>query len=65
MAVQKVMDAVKTDAELMKYLPDLTMSKKLPDRDFVFDVINTIRYDYMQSLIDKSFADRENERGLK
>lgn len=48
-------DAIKTDKEMIKFLPELTMSKKLPDRDLVFDVVNTVRHDYMQSLVDKAY----------
>lgn len=52
LCVKKVMEAIVNDAELIKHLPDLTMSKKLPDRDFLFNIINSLRPEYMESIID-------------
>jgi hypothetical protein len=49
LSVQKVLEAIKSDTEVMKYIPDEKMSKKTPDRDFIFDVVNTIRNDYLQA----------------
>jgi len=41
----------KDDATVMGYLPDLGISKKLPNRAFVFGVLNTLRPDFMEQVI--------------
>ena len=36
------------DAEVMSYLPDLTMAKRMPDREYVYDIMNTLKSDYLK-----------------
>ncbi len=49
--VEEIYKECAEDLELMTYQPDLTMSKKLPDREFVYDVINSIRPKFLKDVV--------------
>lgn len=49
LSVTAILAEAATDPILMQYLPDSTMSKKLPDREFVFDIVNAIRPNFLEA----------------
>ena len=43
LSVLNILDIVKDDSELLKYLPDeYTNGKRKPDRDYLYNCINTL-----------------------
>ena len=53
LAVKNLYDEAMNDPEVSKYLPDLGMSSnKLPERDFFFAILGTVKPDYLRQVID-------------
>ena len=51
-------DAIK-DQVIGPYLPDLEMnSQRLPERDFFFGILGTLKPDYLKKIIDEAFNNR-------
>jgi hypothetical protein len=52
-SVKNLYDDAMNDQELKQYLPDLEQSSgKLPEREFFFSVMNTIKQDYLSKIIE-------------
>jgi hypothetical protein len=42
LSVKKVLDMVKNESEIITYLPDELLTKKIPERDYFFNILNTV-----------------------
>ena len=42
---------MQNDKELMQFFPDKLPKDRLPSREYFFNVLNTVQYDYLQGLI--------------
>ena len=60
-SIKKMMENIKDDAELAKYLPDEYLSGRAIDRTFFFNVINTVYPGYLHSAIDHANMQRNNK----
>ena len=49
------------DKEVMKYLPDPTPDMRLPDRKYFFNILNTVKPEYMKNVIE--FANNQRMSG--
>ena len=47
LSVRKFYPMFEGDEEVMRYLPDPTPDKRLPDRTYFFNVMNTLKPEYM------------------
>ena len=51
LAVKKFWPMMKTDADFMKYFPDKLPNGRLPDRDYFWNVFNTLYEEYVTELV--------------
>ena len=51
LSVLKVLEMIKGDDHVQKYFPDEFFTKKIPERKFFFDVLNTVYEDFLPPLI--------------
>ena len=51
LSVKNIFPRVKDEPEVMQYLPDKLPKSKLPDRQYFFNVLNTVRQEYVSELI--------------
>ena len=51
LAVKKFWPMMKTDATFMKYFPDKLPKGRLPDRDYFWNVFNTLNEEYVSELV--------------
>lgn len=63
--VKKAYEIFKNDVETMKHLPTRTAKEKHPDRDFVFDVLQHLKPEYMSHVIKGARQARITQRPLK
>ena len=49
--VKNIFPRVKDEPEVMVFLPDKLPKGKLPDRQYFFNVLNTVRQEYVSELI--------------
>jgi hypothetical protein len=42
LSVKKILDMVKNESELISYLPDELLTKKIPEREYFFNILNTV-----------------------
>jgi hypothetical protein len=47
----------------MRFFPDKLPKGRLPDRDYFFNVLNTIREEYVQALIKHAHVQRFTAQG--
>ena len=47
LSVRKFFPMFQGDEEVMRYLPDPTPDRRLPDRTYFFNVMNTLKPEYM------------------
>jgi len=59
--VLSIYDVFKDEAELMKFLPDLSWSKKLPNRQYVVEVVSSLKPVYVRRAIEHAEALWEKE----
>jgi hypothetical protein len=52
LSVKKFYPMVLGDKEVMKYLPDPTPDMRLPYRKFFFNILNTLKPEYMKNVIE-------------
>ena len=52
LSVKKFYPMVLGEKEVMKYLPDPTPDMRLPDRKFFFNILNTLKPEYMKNVIE-------------
>ena len=52
LSVTKFFPMFQGDEEVMRYLPDPTPDRRLPDRTYFFNVMNTLKREYMQKIIE-------------
>ena len=58
LAVPKIMEMVVKDKALCKFLPDECLKKKLPDRSFLMNLINTQHTEYLRQIVQHAQAQR-------
>ena len=58
LSVSNVMETLKHDENLLLYLPDNMPKGKTPDREYFFNVLNTLYPEYVQKMIKKSQENR-------
>jgi hypothetical protein len=59
LSVKNMFEDVMRDPEVSQYLPDKNMlSGKLPERDFFFGVLATIKHEYLSKVIKDAHAKR-------
>ena len=51
LSVKQVWPMIKADPDLMKFFPDKLPKGKLPDREYTFNVLSTLREDYVKKII--------------
>ena len=51
LAVKKFWPMMQTDAAFMKYFPDKLPKGRLPDRDYFWNIFNTLYEDYVSELV--------------
>ena len=61
LSVKKFYPMVLDDKEVMKYLPDPTPDIRLPDRKYFFNILNTVKPEYMKNVIE--FANNQRMSG--
>ena len=62
LSVVKLWPNFKKDAAITVYLPSSLPKGRLPDRDYLFNVVNTVYPDYMQALIRQASDNRFDAR---
>ena len=58
LSVKKFWPLMQQDAVFMQYLPDPTPEGRLPEREYFWNVLNTLQTDYVQQLIGHANAQR-------
>ncbi len=51
LSVKNIFPLIRQDAEVMKYFPDDYPKGREPDRTYTFNVLNTLRNQYVQEII--------------
>jgi hypothetical protein len=51
LSVKNIFPLIRQDAEVMKYFPDEYPKGREPDRTYTFNVLNTMRNQYVQDII--------------
>ena len=51
LAVKRLWPEMQNTRDFMKYFPDKLPKGRLPDRDYFFDIMNTVNPDYTSQLI--------------
>ena len=51
LSVKNVWPMIKADPDLMKFFPDKLPKGRLPDREYTFNVLNTLKEDYVKGII--------------
>ena len=51
LCVKNIFPLIRQDAEVMKYFPDEYPKGREPDRTYTFNVLNTMRNQYVQGII--------------
>ena len=50
LAVKKIWPDVQNDSEVMFYMPSKLPKGRVPDREYLFNVLNTVREGYVRSI---------------
>jgi hypothetical protein len=50
LAVKKIWPDVQKDPEVMFYMPDKLPKGRVPDREYLFNVLNTVSEDYVNTI---------------
>ena len=58
LSVKKFWPMMKSDATFMKYFPDKLPKGRLPDREYFWNVFNTLNEDYVSELVRKANEQR-------
>jgi len=59
--VAKLYEMCSSDPTIMVYLPDLEMSKKMPDREFCYNILHTLYPDFLDRIINHAYEARLND----
>ena len=51
LSVRNLWPTAKEQPEIMKYFPDTMPKGRFPDRDYFFNIMNTLNENYVQQLI--------------
>ena len=51
LSVKNIFPLIRQDAEVIKYFPDDYPKGREPDRTYTFNVLNTLRNQYVQAII--------------
>ena len=51
LSVKNIYPSIQTDPELMMYFPDKMAQNRLPDREYMFTILNTLKPDYVKKII--------------
>ena len=65
LSVKRLWPDMKNTSDFMKFFPDRLPKGRLPDRDYFFNIMNTVNPDYTSQLIKHANEQRhsvENER---
>jgi len=57
LSVKRLWPELQKDSDFMFYMPSKLPKGRVPDREYMFNVLNTIREDYVSSICD--FANKE------
>ena len=58
LSVKKFWPLMQKDAVFMLYMPDPTLDGRLPEREYFWNVLNTLQTEYVQRLIEHANAQR-------
>ena len=58
LSVKKFWPLMQKDAGFMLYMPDPTADGRIPEREYFWNVLNTLRTEYVQQLIEHANAQR-------
>ena len=58
LSVRKLYPIHQNDERVMRYLPDPRPDGRLPDRTYFFNVLNTLKPEYMRNVIDHANSQR-------
>ena len=57
-SVKKIWPLIKQDPEVLVYFPDDYSKGREPDRKYTFDILNTVRPEYVKKMIEHAFTIR-------
>ncbi len=60
LSVKNIFPLIRQDAEVMKYFPDDYPKGREPDRSYTFNVLNTLRNQYVQDIIKHAHSIRNS-----
>ena len=60
LSVVQLWPSLQKDAQFMKYMPDKLPRGRVPDREYFFNVLNTLKEGYLSSLIEHAIAQRNS-----
>ena len=60
LSIAKIWTIVKETDDIFQYFPDYS-NKQFPDRDYMFSILWTLRFDTMQKMIENAHKNRELE----
>ena len=63
LSVKNLWPKLQKNSEFMRYMPDKLPDGRLPDREYLFNVLNSVRPTYCQNLIE--FANRQRNTANK
>jgi hypothetical protein len=58
LSVKKFWPLMQKDAIFMQYMPDPTPDGRMPEREYFWNVLNTLRTEYVRQLIEHANAQR-------
>jgi hypothetical protein len=61
-SVKNIYEVFKNDARVLSFLPDLKKASKLPDRDWVFAVVCSLKPEFMSQQIEYAENVRNKEK---
>ena len=65
LSVVKLWPLMQEDKEFMQFMPSKLCKGRIPDRDYFFNVLNTINEEYVQRLVEHANSERNSAEAAK
>ena len=65
LAVKKIWPEVQKDPEVMYYMPSKLPKGRVPDREYMFNVLNTVKEKYLNTIVNHANSERTDARAEK
>ena len=65
LAVKKIWPDVQKDPEVMFYMPSKLPKGRVPDREYMFNVLNTVKEKYLNTIVNHANSERTDARAEK